>query len=112
MSGATSQATQASQATRAAFDQQYTLSARQYLSQVDFYTWTRHFHVLRDLCALVQGDVLEVGTGDGVVRRCLQPLVRSYAVVDVNAQLQPEVLADYGPYVNPAYAKAAASATN
>ena len=24
----------------------------------------------------------------------------------------PEVLADYGPYVNPAYAKAAASATN
>lgn len=94
MSGATSQATQTSQATRAAFDQQYTLSARQYLSQVDFYTWTRHFHVLRDLCALVQGDVLEVGTGDGVVRRCLQPLVRSYTVVDVNAQLQPDVLAD------------------
>jgi hypothetical protein len=91
MSGTTSQATQA---TRAAFDQQYTLSARQYLSQVDFYTWTRHFHVLRDLCALVQGDVLEVGTGDGVVRRCLQPLVRSYTVVDVNAQLQPDVLAD------------------
>mgnify|MGYP003383398770 FL=1 len=94
MSGATSQATQTSQATRAAFDQQYTLSARQYLSQVDFYTWTRHFHVLHDLCALVQGDVLEVGTGDGVVRRCLQPLVRSYTVVDVNAQLQPDVLAD------------------
>ena len=68
MSGATSQATQTSQATRAAFDQQYTLSARQYLSQVDFYTWTRHFHVLRDLCALVQGDVLEVGTGDGFLR--------------------------------------------
>ena len=72
-------------ATRQAFEQQYTLSARQYLAQVDFYTWTRHFHVLRDLCALVQGDVLEVGTGDGVVRRCLQPLVRSYTVVDVNA---------------------------
>ena len=79
---------------RSSFDQQYTLSPRQYLAQVDFYTWTRHFHVLRDLCALVQGDVLEVGTGDGVVRRCLQPLVRSYTVVDVNAQLQPDVLAD------------------
>ena len=91
MSGATSQATQA---TRAGFDQQYRLTARQYLSQLDFYTWTRHFHVLRDLCELVQGDVLEVGTGDGVMRRCLQPLVRSYAVVDVNAQLQPDVLAD------------------
>ena len=77
-----------------AFDQQYALSPRQYLAQADFYTWTRHFHVLRDLCALVQGDVLEVGTGDGVVRRCLQPLVRSYTVVDVNPQLNPDVLAD------------------
>lgn len=77
-----------------AFDQQYSLSPRQYLAGMDFYTWTRHFHVLRDLCALVRGDVLEVGTGDGVVRRCLQPLVRSYTVVDVNPQLHPDVLAD------------------
>ncbi|MDP1901630.1 MAG: class I SAM-dependent methyltransferase [Rubrivivax sp.] len=77
-----------------AFDTQYSISQRQYLAGVDFYTWTRHFHVLRDLCELETGDVLEVGTGDGVVRRCLQPLVRSYTVVDVNAQLQPDVLAD------------------
>lgn len=77
-----------------AFDTQYTLSPRQYLGQVDFYTWTRHFYLVRDLCALVQGEVLEVGTGDGVVRRCLQPLVRSYVVVDINPQLQPDVLAD------------------
>jgi SAM-dependent methyltransferase len=77
-----------------AFETQYSLSQRQYLAGVDFYTWTRHFHVLRDLCELETGDILEVGTGDGVVRRCLQPLVRSYTVVDVNAQLQPDVLAD------------------
>lgn len=83
-----------SAASSPSFDQQYTLTPRQYLAQVDFYTWTRHFHVLRDLCERVQGDVLEVGTGDGVVRRCLQPLVRSYIVVDVNPSLQPDVLAD------------------
>lgn len=77
-----------------AFDQQYTIGQRQYLAGVDFYTWTRHFHVLRDLCELESGDLLEVGTGDGVVRRCLQPLVRSYTVVDINPQLQPDVLAD------------------
>jgi SAM-dependent methyltransferase len=76
------------------FEQQYSISARQYLAGMDFYTWTRHFHVLRDLCAQESGDVLEVGTGDGVVRRCLQPLVRSYTVVDINTQLQPDVLAD------------------
>lgn len=75
------------------FDDQYRLGPRDYLAGLDFYTWTRHFHVLRDLCAQVSGDVLEVGTGDGVVRRCVQPFVRSYRVMDVNAQLQPDVLA-------------------
>ena len=79
---------------RAAFDEQYLLSQRQYLANVDFYTWTRHFHVIRDLCARVTGDVLEVGTGDGVVRRCLLPFVRSYTVMDINPQLQPDVLAN------------------
>lgn len=77
-----------------AFDDQYRLSPRDYLAGLDFYTWTRHFHVLRDLCAQVDGDVLEVGTGDGVVRRCVLPFVRSYRVMDVNAQLHPDVLAD------------------
>lgn len=75
-----------------AFEQQYHLSQKDYLANVDFYTWTRHFHVVRDLCARVQGDVLEVGTGDGVVRRCVMPFVRSYTVMDINEQLRPDVL--------------------
>ncbi len=76
------------------FDSQFALTQREYLAHVDFYTWTRHFHVLRDLCARVQGDVLEVGTGDGVVRRCVQPFVRSYTVMDVNERLAPDILAN------------------
>lgn len=76
------------------FQSQFTLSQRQYLATVDFYTWTRHFHVVRDLCARVQGEVLEVGTGDGVVRRCVQPFVRGYTVLDINEQLQPDILAN------------------
>lgn len=75
----------------AALDPQFTLSQKQYLAGVDFFTWTRHFHVIRDLCALVEGDVFEVGTGDGVVKRCIQPFVRSYTVMDLNANLQPDV---------------------
>lgn len=78
----------------AAFDRQFSMQARDYLAGLDFYTWTRHFHVLRDLCELVQGDVLEVGTGDGVVRRCASPLVRSYRVMDINERLRPDVLGD------------------
>jgi len=71
---------------------QYALTQKHYLEHLDFYTWARHFHVIKDLCALTQGDVLEVGTGDGVVKRCIQPFVRSYTVFDINANLHPDVL--------------------
>jgi len=76
------------------FDSQFVLTQREYLAHIDFYTWTRHFHVLRDLCARVQGEVLEVGTGDGVVRRCIEPFVRSYTVLDVNERLAPDIVAN------------------
>lgn len=79
---------------------QFRLTQKQYLAGVDFFTWTRHFHVLRDLVAGVDGAVLEVGTGDGVVRRCIEPFVRSYTVMDLNAHLRPEVhgnLLDHQP---------------
>lgn len=76
------------------FDTQYTLSQREYLANVDFYTWTRHYHVVRDLCARVRGQVLEVGTGDGVVRRCVMPFVAGYTVLDINEQLAPDILAN------------------
>ena len=71
---------------------QFTLSQKHYLAGIDFFTWTRHFHVLRDLCEQVEGDVLEVGTGDGVVKRCIEPFVRRYVVMDLNAELCPDVL--------------------
>jgi SAM-dependent methyltransferase len=76
------------------FQQQFTLSQRSYLAGLDFFTWTRHFHLLRDLLEQVSGDVLEVGTGDGVVRRCAEPFVRSYTVLDINAELRPEIQSD------------------
>ncbi|MBX3606835.1 MAG: methyltransferase domain-containing protein [Piscinibacter sp.] len=70
---------------------QFTLTQKQYLAGLDFFTWTRHFHVVKDLVAQVDGDVFEVGTGDGVVRRCVEPFVRSYTVMDLNPNLRPEV---------------------
>ncbi|HMO45585.1 MAG TPA: methyltransferase domain-containing protein [Rubrivivax sp.] len=76
------------------FDAQFRLSPRDYLAGLDFYTWVRHFHVLHDLVEHEHGDLLEVGTGDGVVRRCVQPFVRRCTVLDINPGLQPDVLAD------------------
>ncbi|MBS0444552.1 MAG: methyltransferase domain-containing protein [Proteobacteria bacterium] len=80
------------------FDRQFAYERQHYLANIDFYTWTRHYHLFRDLCALVQGDVLEVGTGDGVLKRCAEPCVRSYTVLDINEKLQPDILGDLSIY--------------
>jgi SAM-dependent methyltransferase len=78
----------------AVFAKQFDLNHRDYLDHTDFFAWTRHFHVFKDLCSRVQGDVLEIGTGDGVLRRCAQPYVRSYRVADINPKLNPDFVAD------------------
>ena len=74
--------------------EQFTLSQKDYLAGLDFFTWTRHFHVIKDLVREVDGEVMEVGTGDGVVRRCVEPFVRAYTVMDLNPNLRPEIHAD------------------
>jgi SAM-dependent methyltransferase len=76
------------------FESQFAFDRRHYLAHIDFYTWTRHYHLFRDICAKVQGDLFEVGTGDGVLKRCVQPYVASYTVMDINERLQPDVLGD------------------
>jgi hypothetical protein len=77
------------------FDAQFTLPREHYLETLDMVSWLRHYHVLRDILAAGSGDVLEVGTGDGIVRRCVEPFVASYRVLDVNPNLDPEVLGDF-----------------
>lgn len=79
---------------RPEFDAQFTMTRAQYLGNLDMVTWLRHFYVLRELIEIGRGDVLEIGTGDGVVRRCAEPLVASYKVLDVNPQLDPDYHAD------------------
>jgi SAM-dependent methyltransferase len=75
------------------FDEQFSVPREHYLNNLDMVTWLRHFHVIRDLLA-TKGDVLEVGTGDGVVRRCTEPYLASYRVLDINPNLDPELLGD------------------
>lgn len=76
------------------FARQFEFDRDDYLAHVDFFSWTRHFHLFKDIAALAPRDVLEVGTGDGVLKRCLQPLVQTYTVMDLNPRLAPDVLGD------------------
>ncbi|BEP38048.1 hypothetical protein GmRootV59_50190 [Variovorax sp. V59] len=77
-----------------AFDKQFDLSRHDYLSGLDMVTWLRHYHVVRDLVTSAPQRVLEVGSGDGVVRRCVLPLVPVYSVFDINARLEPDYVGD------------------
>lgn len=79
---------------RSAFERQFALDRADYLAHLDFFTWTRHYHLFKDIAAREHGDLLEVGSGDGVLKRCVQPFVRSITAMDVNPKLQPELLAD------------------
>lgn len=76
------------------FDKQFEISQRKYISDLDFFTWTRHFYLIRDLIKNVSGDIFEVGTGDGVVRRSVKPFVKTYTVLDLNSELNPDIHGD------------------
>ena len=76
------------------FDDQFSLNRDYYLRQLDFLNWFRYYHLVKDVLRLGAEDVLEIGTGSGMVRNCLKPLVRDYRVLDINPNLAPDVLAD------------------
>jgi len=76
------------------FDEQFSSSRDYYLRQLDFLNWFRYYHIVKDVLRLGMADVLEIGTGSGMVRNCLKPLVRDYQVLDINPNLAPDVVAD------------------
>lgn len=43
---------------------------------------------------LKPSSILEIGSGSGLVKNCLQPLVNNYTVLDINANLKPDVTGD------------------
>jgi predicted SAM-dependent methyltransferase len=43
-------------------------------------------------------DVLEIGTGSGIVKNCLRPLVKNYVVLDINPKLKPDLVGDVRAY--------------
>jgi SAM-dependent methyltransferase len=76
------------------FEGQFSLSRGYYLSKLDFINWFRYYHLVKDVLLLGAANVLEIGTGSGMVRNCLKPLVQDYRVLDINPSLAPDVVAD------------------
>jgi SAM-dependent methyltransferase len=80
------------------FDQQFSLSRDYYLSHLDYSNWFRYYHLIKDMLRLNTDNVLEIGTGSGMLRNCIKPQVRDYQVLDINPILAPDILADVRTY--------------
>lgn len=78
----------------AKFEEQFRLRQIDYLMRIDFIDWYRYFFLLKEVVNSSAADVLEIGAGSGIIKRCAEPIVKSYTVLDVNPELRPDVLAD------------------
>lgn len=83
---------------RGGFDSQYSLEQEFYLKKMDFLNWFRYFYIVKDVVNFMPTSILEIGAGDGIVKACLQPMVKGYTVLDVNSKLKPDITADLRDY--------------
>ena len=70
-------------------ERQFTLTPKDLLKKLDFLNWYRFFFIIKELARLEPKTILEVGPGEGTVRRVFEPYVERYAVIDVNPRLSP-----------------------
>jgi len=76
------------------FKKQFSVDREYYLNKLDFLNWFRYYYLVKDVLRLQTLSVLEIGTGSGIVRNCLKPLVQKYWVLDINAKLSPDIVSD------------------
>jgi 2-polyprenyl-3-methyl-5-hydroxy-6-metoxy-1,4-benzoquinol methylase len=76
------------------FSRQFSCPPEFWLENLDFLNWFRYYHLVKDVLRLGSADILEIGSGSGMVRNCLTPLVREYRVLDINPNLAPDWVAD------------------
>lgn len=76
------------------FEAQFSLKREYYLENLDFLNWFRYYHLIKDVLSLRPSTLLEIGTGDGMVRNCLNPVINEYKVLDINPNLTPDIVAD------------------
>lgn len=78
----------------ARFEDQFHLGRDYYLRHLDFLNWYRYFFLVRAVLDARVREVLEVGGGSGILKACLGSIVERYVVLDVNAALGPDIVAD------------------
>jgi len=77
---------------------QFKLSRKYYLKKLDFLDWFRYYYLVKDVIRLGGKNILEIGTGSGLVKNCLGTLVNNFKILDINPNLSPDFLGDVRIY--------------
>lgn len=73
---------------------QFRLTPREFFEKLDLINWYRYFFILKELARLKPTRVLEIGAGEGTIRRVFEPYAERYDTIDLNAKLAPTYIAD------------------
>jgi SAM-dependent methyltransferase len=73
---------------------QFRLEPDELLAKLDFLNWHRYAAIIKVISELRPSSVLEIGPGEGVVKRILDPFVPRYETLDINKKLSPDHLGD------------------
>lgn len=76
------------------FDEQFKWNRGVWLSDLDFLNWYRYFFIIKEIINISPANVLEIGTGSGIVKSCLQPNVAKYTTLDISSNLAPDIVGD------------------
>jgi len=72
------------------FSDQFNLKHDYYLKHLDFLNWYRYYFIIKEVLDFKPSNILELGSGSGLVKNCLHPLVKKYIVMDINPKLKPD----------------------
>ncbi len=73
---------------------QFHLEVSDFLKKLDMVNWYRYFFLANEMVKNGSKAVLEIGPGEGTLRRLFTPLVEIYETMDVNEKLSPTYQGD------------------
>lgn len=80
------------------YNEQFNLSGNFYFDKLDFISWSRYYYVIKAFQEKKINSVLEIGSGDYIVKSIVEPYVGSYKTLDINDNMKPDYLGDILKY--------------
>lgn len=73
---------------------QFHLTPLEFFTKLDFLNWHRYFAILKELSKYSPSSILEIGPGEGTIRKTYESFTKTYKTADVNTNLKPDFLSD------------------